>query len=174
MSPTPEIPNATREMVKVGTTGTVSSLMSQELETVNDSPQPPPAAAAAAASSSRKKLQTAPVSVPCGYNPKRSQLRKNTPLDPGSSSSGSSSSSSSNSGSRSPLDTQKPKPRRNGHRSPMLNPAATATEKNAAKENAEKKKGHAHIVEVVDLKCNNPMSSRLKKLGFSKLSESVG
>lgn len=167
MSPTPEIPNATREMVKVGTTGTVSSLMSQELETVNDSPQPP-AAGAAAASSSRKKLQTAPVSVPCGYNPKRTQLRKNTPLDPGSSS------SSSNSGSRSPPDTQKPKPRRNGHRSPMLNPAATATEKNAAKENAEKKKGHAHIVEVVDLKCNNPMSSRLKKLGFSKLSESVG
>ncbi|KAJ6791018.1 Uncharacterized protein M6B38_246310 [Iris pallida] len=161
MSPTPEIPNATREMVKVGTTGTVSSLMSQELETVKDSPEP----AAAAASTSRKKLQTAPVSVPCGYNPKRSQLRRNTPLDPGSSSS---SSSSSNSGSRSPLETQKPKPRRNGHRSPMLNPA---TEK---REDTQKKKGHTHIVEVVDLKCNNPMSSRLKKLGFSKLSESVG
>jgi hypothetical protein len=34
-----------------------------------------------------------------------------------------------------------------------------------------KKKGNRYGVEVVDVKCSNPMSSRLRKLGFSKLSE---
>jgi hypothetical protein len=31
--------------------------------------------------------------------------------------------------------------------------------------------GSGYGVEVVDVKCGNPMSSRLRKLGFSKLSE---
>ena len=174
MAHTPEISNGNGDQIKLGTTGTVSSLMSRELESVKQSAQAFP--------SSGKKLQDPPVSVPCGYSPKRTHLRKNPPNDPGSNSSSSSSnsnsgsSSSSNSGSKSSADTQmpKPKPRRNEHKAPMLAATEITLEKNTSKEKPEKKKkGHTYIAEVVDIKCNNPMSSRLKKLGFSKLSESI-
>ena len=166
MPHSPEIPTGNGDQIKVGTTGKVSSLMSRELESVKQSAQ--------ASSSSGKKHQDPPVSVPCGYSPKKTQLRKNPPNDPGSSSN---SSSSSNFDSKSPADAQKPKPkpRRNEHRAPMLAATEITPEKNTSKEKTEKKKkkGHTYIAEVVDLKCNNPMSSRLKKLGFSKLSESI-
>lgn len=165
MTHIPETSNQNGDQIKVGATGTVSSLMSRELESIKESAQASPPI-------SRKKLQDPPVSVPCGYSPRRSQPRRSSPND--------ASSSGSNSVNGSPADSQraKPKARRNEHKSPMLATAGTTTttiEKNAtSKEKLEKKKkGHTHIVEVVDLKCNNPMSSRLKKLGFSKLSESV-
>lgn len=169
MPHTCEIPNGNGVQIKVGTTGTVSSLMSRELESIKES--------ARASPPSRKKLQDPPVSVPCGYSPKRSQLRRNSPADPGSSSSSGGDSGSSNPGSQSPADPQKPrsklKPRRAEHKSPMLATAEPTLEKNTSKDKPEKKKERTYIAEVVDLKCNNPMSSRLKKLGFSKLSESV-
>jgi len=123
MPQTLEIPNANGngDQIKVGTTGTVSSLMSRELETVKQS-----GSAAQASSSSRKKLQEPPVSVPCGYSPRRTQPRRSTTNDP------SSSSNCSNSGSRSPADAQKtkPSPRRNEHRSPMLASAEPTLERN--------------------------------------------
>lgn len=164
MTQTPDIPKENGDPIKIGTTGKVSSLMSKELESIKNSPQ--------ASYPPRKKLQDPPVSVPCGYSPRRSQQRKNQPNDPSSSRS----SNCSNTDSQSSADDQKtkPKPRRNEHGSPMLASTGTTLEKTPSKEKLEKKKkGHTHIVEVVDLKCNNPMSSRLKKLGFSKLSEST-
>ncbi|ONK75279.1 uncharacterized protein A4U43_C03F15210 [Asparagus officinalis] len=165
MTQTPDIPKENGDQIKIGTTGKVGSLMSKELECIKNSPQ--------ASYSPRKKLQGPPVSVPCGYSPRRSQQRKNQPNDPSSSRS----SNCSNTDSQSSADDQKTKtkPRRNEHGSLMLASTETTLEKNPGKEKLEKKKkkGHTHIVEVVDLKCNNPMSSRLKKLGFSKLSEST-
>ncbi|CAM9003861.1 unnamed protein product [Rhodiola kirilowii] len=62
--------------IKVGAVGTISALMTRELESANSTPQ--------AQSSSRSKLQTAPVSVPCGATPRRLQARRS--LDEASSS----------------------------------------------------------------------------------------
>ncbi|KAK8961774.1 hypothetical protein KSP40_PGU022639 [Platanthera guangdongensis] len=96
MSQTPRIPEGSADTVEIGTIGTIGSLMSQELDTVNS---------VHASSSFRKKNSTAPISE---------NERKNA-----------------------------------------------------------RKKGMGALVEIVDVKCNNPMSSRLKKLGFSKLSETI-
>ncbi|ONK65484.1 uncharacterized protein A4U43_C07F37580 [Asparagus officinalis] len=162
MPQTREIRNESRDQIKIGATGTISSLMSRELESMKHSSH------ASSSSSSQKKLQDPPVSVPCGYSPRRNQPRRSQAIG------SSSSSNCSNSESRIPADAQKPKPkpksRTNEHRSPMLASIETSTEKFDKK---KKKKGQSCIVEAVDLKCNNPRSSRFKKLGFSKLSESI-
>ncbi|PKU65508.1 hypothetical protein MA16_Dca012230 [Dendrobium catenatum] len=60
----------------------------------------------------------------------------------------------------------------NGQLAPILSNEAN-TDKNTRTKRPWKKI-HTYIVEAVDIKCNNPMSNRLKKLGFSKLSESIG
>ncbi|XP_008803761.2 uncharacterized protein LOC103717230 [Phoenix dactylifera] len=163
MPRTTEIINANGDSVKVGTTGTIGSLMSQELESMKQPSQ--------ASSSSRRKSQTGPVSVPCGASPKKTLHRKNPPNESGSSGS---SSSSNGTAHRTPGDAHKPRhnPRKNGHRVPMLGSDDIAIDRNPNTDKVDKK-GQPYIVEVVDLKCSNPMSSRLKKLGFSKLSESI-
>lgn len=138
MTQTADVPNSNGNQVKLGTTGKIGSLMSKELESIKKSPH-----ASASTSSSPRKLQKPPVSVPCGYSPRKSQPRKN-----------------SENGQK--IETCK-----------IELPDAVETEKRSTNlEKQEKKKKHVHIVEVVDIKCNNPMSSRIKKLGFSRLSES--
>lgn len=155
--------NANGASVKVGATGTVSSLMSRELNSTKSSPQPSP-------SSSRRRHQSAPVSVPCGASPRKAIQRKASQDDsPGSRSRSSSSSTRSSNGSTSQRSSSA---QSNGNRVPILRSNDILADRNPNVDKAEKK-GHAYIVEVVDLKCNNPMSSRLKKLGFSKLSESI-
>ncbi|XP_072986480.1 uncharacterized protein [Typha latifolia] len=138
--------------VKVGTTGKIGSLMSQELDSMKNPPK--------ASSSSRRRHQTAPVSVPCGASPKKAIQRKNP--------------QNGNTGHRSPGDGHKPRRniRENGHQAPMLSSDSNHTGRNPNIDKVEKK-GHAYIAQVVDIKCSNPMSSRLRKLGFSKLSESI-
>ncbi|KAG0545146.1 hypothetical protein BDA96_02G336500 [Sorghum bicolor] len=146
--------------IKVGTTGTIGSLMTRELDTIKVAPQ-------AAAGTPRLRHQGRPVSVLCGATtPRKLMLRK-------SSSDISSSSSSNNRTDRvSAEEACKPRrvSRRNTFDSPMLRSDSALMDRtpNAGK---AKKKGSVYGVEVVDIKCGNPMSSRLRKLGFSKLSE---
>ncbi|XP_072951848.1 uncharacterized protein [Typha angustifolia] len=162
MASTAEPAIANGGSIKVGSTGTIGSLMSRELENMKISPQ--------AASSSQRRYQTSPVSVPCGANPKKAIQRKNPPNDSGNSSSSSNGSIEHGN----PGDTHKPKKsiRKNGQRVPTLRPNDVLTDRNPNADEVQKK-GHAYVVEVVDLKCSNPMSNRLRKLGFSKLSESI-
>uniref|UniRef100_A0A1D1Z2W2 Uncharacterized protein n=1 Tax=Anthurium amnicola TaxID=1678845 RepID=A0A1D1Z2W2_9ARAE len=157
-----DVANSNGGTIKVGTTGTIGSLMTRELESIKDTPS--------VSEGSRKKTQTGPVSVPCGAAPKKIQPRRNSPNESGSYSG----SGNGNINRRKVEDVQKPRntTQRNGHKVPMLSSGNIIIDKNASR-NKPGKKGSSYIVEIVDLKCGNPMSSRLKKLGFSKLSESV-
>lgn len=156
--------------VKVGTTGTIGSLMTRELDSTKVAA--PQAAAAAGASPLRR--QGCPVSVPCGATtPRKLMLRK-------SSSDVSSSSSSNRTGRVGTEEACKPRraSRTNTFDSPMLRPDGGALVDRAPSAGRAKKKGtsvgvHGGGVQVVDVKCGNPMSmsSRLRKLGFSKLSQ---
>ncbi|CAI0436461.1 unnamed protein product [Linum tenue] len=138
--------------VKVGATGTISALMTRELESAKSSPQ---------TSSPRDlKIRTASVSVPC--NAKK-------PVD-----------EASTSGSRSPEALRRAKQQAKGsHRVPMLGSDNLTMDRTPSREKKNNKKV-INIVEVVDIKCGSPdrawatpLTSKLKKLGFSKLSESV-
>lgn len=151
--------------IKVGTTGTISALMLRELNSVKCDPRKKV--------SSRNKSTTAAVLVPNGGPTISSTTTKR--LDEASSS-----------GSSKEINHKNPEiPRktkchtRKPHQIPMLNsdnisvhgsPSFTKPEKRAS-----------YIVEAVDVKCGNPdrtwvspITSRLKKLGFSKLSETIG
>ncbi|XP_027332279.1 uncharacterized protein LOC113847392 [Abrus precatorius] len=151
--------------IKLGTTGTISSLMTRELDHISSAPHKQV--------SSRSKPQALPVSIPCGNTtPKRLQPRK-------SSVEASSSGSSKSTNRRSPGLSQKTKTSgRNTHRIPMLGSDSFSVDRVPVREKNDKKL--PNIVEVVDIKCGNaekawatPLTSRLKKLGFSKLSESI-
>ncbi|KAJ8458198.1 hypothetical protein OPV22_031124 [Ensete ventricosum] len=142
--------------LKVGTTGTIGSLMTRELESMKLSEQAPPSA--------RRRQQTGPVFVPCGGAPGKASRRRNQTDGCGSSIAQSR-----------PADAQRRRhsTRKNGHRVPMLGSGDSPMTGNSGTDKVEEKKGHGHSVEVVDLKCSNPMSGRLKRLSFSKLSESI-
>uniref|UniRef100_A0ACD5U7J8 Uncharacterized protein n=5 Tax=Avena sativa TaxID=4498 RepID=A0ACD5U7J8_AVESA len=144
--------------IKVGTTGTIGSLMIRELEAIKVTPQ--------GAATPRLRRQSSPVSVPCGASPRKTILRKN--------SSNVSCSSGSSSNGRTLGAEEAGKARRSSQRnksdSPMLHSDGVLVDRSPNVEKA-KKKGNFHVVEVVDVRCSNPMSSRLRKLGFSKLSE---
>ncbi|XP_004491362.1 uncharacterized protein [Cicer arietinum] len=163
--------------IKLGTTGTISSLMTRELD------QNSSVSHKQKVSSRTTKPRTLPVSVPCSSNTGTSATSKR--LQPRKSSdeaSGSGSGSSKNTNHRSHVMSQKTKAnssRNNTHRIPMLGSADNfSVERTPIREKNDKKK--TNIVEVVDIKCGNaekawttPLTSRLKKLGFSKLSESI-
>lgn len=168
--------------IKLGTTGTISSLMTRELDQKISSVVPHKQVA------SRSKPRTVPVSVPCGSSSsssttqKRLQPRKSS--DEASSSSGSSSSKNTNRRSHgNGMMSQKTKAnngRNNTHRLPMLGSDNFSVDNRSPVRQKNDKKIPNNIVEVVDIKCGNaekawatPLTSRLKKLGFSKLSESI-
>lgn len=151
--------------IRVGTTGTISSLMTRELESIKSAPQKRVL--------SKTKHRAVPVSVPSGATtPKSLQPRK-------SSEEASSSGSSHHIDRKSPEISRKIKSyTRNTHRIPMLGSDSIALDRTPTREKTNKK--GPNIVEIVDIKCGNqdrawasPITSRLKKLGFSKLSESV-
>lgn len=131
--------------------------MTRELDAVKVAPQ-------AAVGTPRLRRQGCPVSVPCGATtPRKLMLRKSS----------SDISSSSNRADRvSTEEASKPRrvSRRNTFDSPMLRSDGALVDRTTSAGKA-KKKGSVYGVEVVDVKCGNPMSSRLRKLGFSKLSE---
>ncbi|CAI0379943.1 unnamed protein product [Linum tenue] len=138
--------------IKVGATGTISALMTRELESAKSSPQ--------TSSPRALKLRTASVSVPCSAK---------KPMD-----------EASTSGSRTPETLRKAKQQAKGsHRVPMLGSDNLTLERTPVREKRSNKKV-INLVEVVDIKCGSPdgtwatpLTSKLKKLGFSKLSESV-
>jgi hypothetical protein len=144
--------------IKVGTTGTIGSLMTRELEAVKVTPQ--------AAATPRLRRQGCLVSVPCGASPRKVVLRK---------SSSNVTNNSSNNGRTDRVSAEEAcktrgVSRRHTFSSPILHSDGMLADRSLNTEKA-KKKGNKYGVEVVDVKCSNPMSSRLRKLGFSKLSE---
>lgn len=157
--------------IKVGTTGTIGSLMTRELESLKNVP--------AAPVTPRRRAQMASIPVPCGSSTSKV-------LQPSQSGSNEASSSSNNGNSTEDTTTQKTsgtgiKPKsgipKNGQRVPMisLDGISTPTAKTPNRNKTDKK--GSYIVEVVDIHCGHPdkawVTNRLKKLGFSKLSESI-
>jgi Fe2+ transport system protein FeoA len=143
--------------IKVGTTGTIGSLMTRELDAIKVEPQ--------ATATPRLRRQGCPVSVSCGATPRKVVLRK--------SSSDITSSSNGNRTDRVSAEEackSRRVSRRNTFNSPMLRSDCALVDRSPNTDKT-KKKGSGYGVEVVDVKCGNPMSSRLRKLGFSKLSE---
>ncbi|XP_054804369.1 uncharacterized protein LOC129307431 [Prosopis cineraria] len=145
--------------IKVGTTGTISSLMTRELEQQFSS-------------TPRKQVtsRTKPQTLPSNGNITPKKLQPRNSFDEASSSSGIH---------RSTKIPQKTKTNgRHSHRIPMLGFDSFVVDKSPTREKKDKK--ISNIVEVVDIKCGNsdkawatPITNRLRKLGFSKLSETI-
>ncbi|XP_065620532.1 LOW QUALITY PROTEIN: uncharacterized protein LOC111998887 [Quercus suber] len=121
--------------IRVGTTGTISSLMTRELDSIKSAPQMP-------LSPELNHVQYL-FAIPCGATTSKRVYTRNT------------------------------------HRIPCLVRDSIALDRTLSRKT--EKKG-SNIVEIVDINCGNqdrawanPISitNRLKKLGFSKLSESI-
>ncbi|GAV68621.1 hypothetical protein CFOL_v3_12124 [Cephalotus follicularis] len=151
--------------IKVGTSGTVSALMSKEMEYIKPALKSP--------GFSQDKARPIPVSVACGAAT-LSMLQSRKSLDEASSSGGSNK-----------IDcrsTEIPKKSRSytesTYRIPMLSSDNLASGRTPSRYKTNKK--GSNIVEIVDIKCGkadrawaSPITNRLKKLNFSKLSESI-
>ncbi|KAK3199594.1 hypothetical protein Dsin_023009 [Dipteronia sinensis] len=141
--------------IRVGTTGTIGALMTRELESVKSAPNTPRASVAGAATTA-----------------KRLQQRKS--LDEASTSG----STSNNINRGNPETARKTKGHtKSTHTIPMLGSDNIALDRTPSRQKTDRK--GTNIVEIVDIKCRNPdrawskpITSKLKKLGFSKLSES--
>ncbi|KAK6934427.1 hypothetical protein RJ641_034582 [Dillenia turbinata] len=152
--------------IKVGTTGTVSFLMTREMESVKSAPQMP--------TSTRHKNPTLPISVPSGAStPKTFQPRASDQA------SSSGTSSSTNHGRYREVARKTKVYNGKTQKIPMLGSENIAMDSTPSREKFNKK--GSYIVEVVDIKCGDqnkawtsPITYPLKKLGFSKLSESIG
>ncbi|KAF5728390.1 hypothetical protein HS088_TW21G00537 [Tripterygium wilfordii] len=147
--------------IRVGTTGTISALMTREMESIKSTSRTSAACCA-------DKAQKIPVSVACvASNPKRLQMRKS--LDEASSSIRRRSADFTGKTESLPKST---------HHVPMLGSDNLSLDRTPRREKTDKKL--SNIVEIVDIKCGHadrawatPITHRLKKLGFSKLSESI-
>lgn len=157
--------------IKIGAVGTIGALMTKELESTNSSPQ--------TQLYSRTKLQTAPVSVPCGATPRKPPARRS--MDEASSSSNG----------KIPNNLIPEAPRRSkvlinrerytgcSRQVPMLGSLDNISLDGTPNREKVNKKG-TQLVDIVDIKCGdphkswvNPVANRLKKLGFAKLSETI-
>ncbi|KAL8127276.1 uncharacterized protein LOC141721290 [Apium graveolens] len=150
--------------IKVGTTGTISSLMSKELESMRHAPRK--------AIPSKDKSSAATILASGGIaSPKR--LRPKL-----SANEASSSHSSSNSDRNDDLARKEKHYNRKNHKIPMLNSGNVSVDATPIRKKPDKK--GSYLVEIVDIKCGHPdrawttpLANRLKKLSFSKLSEST-
>ncbi|KAK1391827.1 Hexon [Heracleum sosnowskyi] len=151
--------------IKVGTTGTISSLMSKELESMRYAPRK-------AIPSKDKSSAAATVLATGGVtSPKR--------LRPRLSANEASSSHCSNISDRNDDLARKEKHyNRKNHKIPMLNSGDVSVDATPIRKKPDKK--GSYLVEIVDIKCGHPdrawatpLANRLKKLSFSKLSEST-
>ncbi|XAR67466.1 hypothetical protein NMG60_11002236 [Bertholletia excelsa] len=160
MVPTLEAIKGGGGSIKVGTTGTIGALMSRELDSTKSLPQTP-------VSSNKKSPRVSILAPSDADTPKR--LKPRTAMDEAS--------SSNNVGKKSPETARKEKHQnRRTHQIPMIN-----SDNISVHGNPRRGKRVSNIVEIVDIKCGNPdkawavpLTNRLKKLGFSKLSESIG
>ncbi|GFP90006.1 hypothetical protein PHJA_001144400 [Phtheirospermum japonicum] len=138
MEPTLEAIKGGGGSIKVGTTGTISALMSKELE-----PNKP--------ASSRPKPKTSRSTSGFIKNPKGPETLKRTKIQS-----------------------------RRTHQIPMLSDDNISIDGTPIRPKKPARKGPAGVVEIVDIKCGgsdrkwvNPITDRLKKISFSKLSESI-
>ncbi|XP_011095368.1 uncharacterized protein LOC105174845 isoform X2 [Sesamum indicum] len=146
--------------VKVGTTGTISALMSREIESTR--------------SESKTPSLCASVPVAAGDVTPR-KLKPRTSMDEASSSG-----TSNVKNDKGPETVKKAKHYSGGtHQIPMLAADNISIEGTPIRQKPVKK--GPGVVEIVDIKCGNPdktwvnpITNRLKKLGFSKLSDSIG
>ncbi|CAJ1964509.1 unnamed protein product [Sphenostylis stenocarpa] len=149
--------------ITVGTTGTISLLMTKELDQMSCAPHQD--------LSSKSKPR---ISVSSGSTtPKRPQRRKSFEASSSGRSSNVTNHVSSGVG---------PMTKHNGkhtHQIPMLGSHTLPLDASPVMKTKDKKK-KSKIVEVVDIKCGypdkawaTPITNSLKKLGFSKLSESI-
>ncbi|KAI3466230.1 hypothetical protein Pfo_022893 [Paulownia fortunei] len=148
--------------IKVGTTGTISALMSRELESTKSASKVPSLCTSVSVSAG-------------GITPRR--LKPRTSADEASSSSSSSSSSFKN---HMGPETMRRTKHHTGstHQIPMLTAGDVSIDGTPIREKPVKK--GSGVVEIVDIKCGNsdktwvnPITHHLKKLGFSKLSDSI-
>ncbi|XP_056163979.1 uncharacterized protein LOC115667093 [Syzygium oleosum] len=148
--------------IRIGTTGTISALMTRELESIKSAPKTP--------ISPRNRPRPQVVSISCrATTPKRPQQRKS--MD---------GASSSNCADERSLEVPR-KTKGHGRTNtelPMLAGDDVALDGTPERRKTDKKV--TNIVEVVDIRCGNadrawagPITNRLKKLSFSKLSESI-
>ncbi|CAN4097194.1 unnamed protein product [Withania somnifera] len=163
MAQTLEATKVGGKSIKVGTTGKVSALMSRELDSKKPSSQAP--------ASSRNKSPTV-----CGFiagsatSPKR--------MKPRTSGDEATSSGTSKQNNKSPESFRKAKHNsRKTHQIPILESENISVDGTPISKKPDRK-GH-YMVEIVDVKCRsmdgtwtNPIKNSLKKLGFTKLSES--
>ncbi|RZC46301.1 hypothetical protein C5167_039251 [Papaver somniferum] len=151
--------------IKVGTSGTISALMTRELESIKCRSQ-------AKTSSGRKPPTNGGVA-------KMVQPRRTSNEVIGSRSGGGRYRSSNHNKNLEHIQKTKHNIQKNNHRIPMLGSENIALEGTPNREKASTRKV-SYIVEIVDVKCgnpdrwSNPIKSRFKKLGFSKLSQSIG
>ncbi|XP_022139743.1 uncharacterized protein LOC111010581 [Momordica charantia] len=154
--------------IKVGATGTISSLMMRELESMRSGPQKSVASKNKSLSSTTTTSTSSAASIP-------KRLQQSRSLDEVSngrrynSVNNRSFGNSHNSTKTSSRDV---------HRMPMLGSNDNYTDGNNSYRGKPERKG-LRAVAIVDVKCNNPdrawasrpLSNRLRKLGFAKLSE---
>lgn len=148
--------------IKVGTTGKISVLMRRELESTRSE-------SAQASAPCRRKCQTGPLSVSC-----RTRTQGN-----GQSSGGSLRSSGHGGGSQGGTHRKTRSPRLSSHHAPFLSSDEVFPHGTPNRELSGGRKG-CRIVQIVDIKCGSsergwstPMAGRLKKLGFSRLSQTI-
>ncbi|KAL1823445.1 hypothetical protein ACET3Z_010223 [Daucus carota] len=150
--------------IKVGTTGTISSLMSKELESMRYAPRK--AIPANDKSSAATILESGGITSPERLRPRLSANEA------------SSSNSNNISDRNGDLSRKEKHYNRRSHNIPMLNPGNVSVDATPIRKKSDKK--GPYLVEIVDIKCGHPdrawatpLANRLKRLSFSKLSEST-
>ncbi|KAL3503472.1 hypothetical protein ACH5RR_037921 [Cinchona calisaya] len=143
--------------IKVGTTGTIGALMSRELESIKPELQ----------ITARADCDSLPVG-PSTQKTVRSRSQVNE----------TSSSSSMRTNRIKPENIRKTKHYTRKSQIPMLNSDNISVDGTPIRQKSDKRL--SYMAEVVDIKCGSPerawaspITNRLKKLGFSKLSESI-
>ncbi|GFY97492.1 hypothetical protein Acr_12g0000330 [Actinidia rufa] len=142
--------------ITVGTTGTISALMTHELS-IPQTPVP------------RKRPHTVPVSVYCGVTTKMLQPRRTLSYRM------STPEKVSNANRTRSINKTILRTRDIGHRLPMLSSEDVSKDRTPNRGKTTKKRYH---VEIVDFKCGNsdkawsrPISDQFRKLSFSRLSD---
>ncbi|CAI9088451.1 OLC1v1022783C1 [Oldenlandia corymbosa var. corymbosa] len=150
--------------IKVGTTGTIGALMSRELDSIKPALQKP--------ASFKKTSPSNSASIATGAATKRTLKPRPQPNE--ASCSGKNATGSIN---REIIPKAKHYNRRS-NQIPMLDSENISVDGTPIRQKPDKRL--SYMVEVVDIKCGkaerawaSPITNRLKKIGFSKLSESI-
>lgn len=168
--------------IKIGATGTVATLMTRELDSMKQpSPQTP-------TTTTRPVRTTIPVSVDCGISsstPRRQKARRSSSDEASSSSSNNVRTPKGHHNAKSShqlpvVGSDNVRTPKGGHNAKSTHQVPMLGSDNVSLQETPRREKRMNIVDIVDVKCGNPdrawanpITSRLKKLGFSKLSESI-